>query len=128
MTFFINQSYYWMQEAKKVIIAKTKSRKVPADLLTNIRFLWYFWQIYLQKHVFWDFFCRFVLIFGRKFRRKVFLDIQKPQETITNRGISWEPKSVETPAENVFKSVISRFLVVEGLVNFEIDKYWDINW
>jgi hypothetical protein len=67
-------------------------------------------------------FCRFVHIFGRKFRRKVSLGIQKPQETITHNGISWEPKSVGIPAGNVFKSVISKFLVVEGLVNFEIDK------
>jgi hypothetical protein len=39
---------------------------------------------------------------GRKFRRKVSCGFQKPQETITYKGFSWEPESAGNSAGNVF--------------------------
>jgi hypothetical protein len=44
----------------------------------------------------------FIVILGRKFRRKVSCGFQKPQETITYEGFSWEPESAGNFAGNVF--------------------------
>ncbi|KAK2403318.1 hypothetical protein QL285_052771 [Trifolium repens] len=44
----------------------------------------------------------FIVILGRKFRRKVSCGFQKPQETITYEGFSWEPESAGNSAGNVF--------------------------
>jgi hypothetical protein len=46
--------------------------------------------------------CRFFSHFWQKIRRKISCGFQNPQETITYKGFSWEPKSAGKSAANVF--------------------------
>jgi hypothetical protein len=119
MIFFINQNDFVSWNLKKIIIAKKNPRgiscgficgnaifaKFPTDLSAKSYFLGNFLRVLLRNYlqIFRRKICYvFVLVFGRKFRRKISCGFQKSQETITYKGFSWEPKSAGNSAGNVF--------------------------